>query len=56
MTLAEQNYDIYNKELPAIIIALKYWRVYAEGAPALTIFIDYKNLLYFITTKVLRRR
>jgi len=56
MTLAEQNYDIYNKELLAIVAALKHWRVYAEGAPALTIFTDYKNLLHFTTTKVLRRR
>jgi len=56
ITLAEQNYDIYNKELLAIVVALKHWRVYAEGALALTIFTDHKNLLHFTTTKVLGRR
>ena len=47
----EQNYDIYNKELLAIVAALETWRVYAEGSLDLTIFTDYKNLLYFITIK-----
>jgi Reverse transcriptase (RNA-dependent DNA polymerase). len=56
MTPAEQNYDIHDKELLAIVAALKHWRVYAEGAPALTIFTDHKNLLHFTTTKVLGRR
>ena len=48
---AEQNYDIYNKELLAIVAALETWRVYAEGSPGLTIYIDYKNLLHFIIIK-----
>ena len=29
--IAEINYDVYNKELLAIIRALKEWRVYLEG-------------------------
>ena len=53
---AEQNYDIYDKELLAIVAALETWRVYAEGSPGLTIYIDHKNLLYFTTTKQLNRR
>ena len=53
---AEQNYDIYNKELLAIVAALETWRVYAEGLPDLTIFTNYKNLLHFTTTKQLNRR
>ena len=53
---AEQNYDIYNKELLAIVAALETWRVYAEGLPDLTIFTNYKNLLYFTITKQLNRR
>ena len=53
---AEQNYDIYNKELLAIVAALETWRVYAEGLPNLTIFTDYKNLLHFTIIKQLNRR
>ncbi|KAG9814520.1 hypothetical protein KCU63_g19795, partial [Aureobasidium melanogenum] len=56
MTPAEQNYDIHDKELLAIVAALQHWRVYAEGAPSLTILTDHKNLLTFTTTKVLNRR
>ena len=52
----EQNYDIYNKELLAIVAALQHWRIYAEGAIGLTIYSDHKNLLYFTTTKNLNRR
>ena len=53
---AEQNYDIYNKELLAIVAALESWRVYAEGSLNLTIFTNYKNLLHFIIIKQLNRR
>ena len=47
----EQNYDIYDKELLAIVATLETWRVYTEGSLDLIIFTDYKNLLYFIITK-----
>ena len=53
---AEQNYDIHDKELLAIVAALEHWRVYAEGSVELTILTDHKNLLYFTTTKMLNRR
>jgi hypothetical protein len=56
MSPAEQNYDIHDKELLAIVVSLEHWRVYAEGAPELTILTDHKNLLYFTTTKTLNRR
>lgn len=56
MSPAEQNYDVHDKELLAIVAALQHWRVYAEGAPKLTILSDHKNLTYFTTTKVLTRR
>ena len=56
LSLVEQNYDIYNKELLAIVAALETWRVYAEGLSDLTIFINHKNLLHFIKTKQLNRR
>ena len=53
---AKQNYDVHDKKLLAIIVSLKTWRVYAKGAPQLTIFMDHKNLLQFTTTKQLNRR
>ena len=53
---AEQNYDIHDKELLVIVAALKHWRVYAEGASSLDIYIDHKNLLQFIIIKELNRR
>ena len=56
MTPAEQNYEIYDKELLAIVAALRHWRVYCEGASGLTIYSDHKNLTFFTTTKVLTRR
>jgi hypothetical protein len=56
MSPAEQNYDIHDKELLAIVSALQHWRIYCEGAPKLTIYTDHKNLLYFTTTKVLNGR
>jgi len=53
---AEQNYNIYDKKLLAIVAALQNWRVYAESCSELTIFTDHKNLLTFTTTKELNRR
>jgi hypothetical protein len=50
---AEENYDVYNKELLAIVVVLKYWRIYAESYLDLVIFLDYKNLVNFTTTKTL---
>ncbi len=56
MLVAEQNYDIHDKELLAVVCVLQNWRVYAESYSELTIFMDYKNLLNFIITKELNRR
>ena len=53
---AEQNYDIHDKELLAVVSALEHWRIYAAGAKTLSIYTDHKNLLTFATTKVLNRR
>ena len=45
---AERNYDIYDRELLAVIQALKEWRHYLTGTEHLvTIIMDYKNLGYF---------
>lgn len=53
---AEQNYNIHDKELLAIVASLEHWNVYAKGAPALDIYTDHQNLLTFTTTKKLNRR
>jgi transposase InsO family protein len=55
-TSAEENYDVHDKELLAIVVALEHWRVYAESCSDLLIFSDHKNLVNFTTTKVLNRR
>ena len=52
----KQNYDIHDKELFAIIIFLKIWRIYVEEALEFTIYMNHKNLLQFITIKQLNRR
>jgi hypothetical protein len=54
MTLLKLNYNIYNKELLAIIIVLKKWREFLQGTIELFIIkMDYKNLIGFLTTKKL---
>ena len=54
MASAEYNYEIYNKELLAIIRCLKHWRLELESIDIpIKIFTDYKNLEYFIITKEL---
>ena len=54
---AERNYDIYDKELLAIIRAFKEWRIHLLGAKEkVTVYTDHKNLLYFTTTKTLTTR
>src|SRR5271168_218946 len=54
---AERNYDIYDKELLAVIRAFKEWRHWLEGTlkPVLLV-TDHKNLEYFMTTKTLTKR
>ena len=57
MSPAEQNYDIYDKELLSIIHAFQDWRVYLEGSPhEVKVISDHKNLEYFLKTKQLNRR
>ena len=54
MTLAELNYNIYNKELLGIVIALKEQRAFLYGTTELfKVIMDYKNLIKFLTTKEL---
>ena len=45
---AERNYNIYDRELLAVIQALKEWQHYLTGTEHLvTVIMDYKNLGYF---------
>ena len=54
---AEQDYDMYDQELLAIVETMKQWHHYLEGAnPKAIIQCDHKNLEYFQTSKVLSRR
>lgn len=54
---AECNYEIYDKELMAIIRAFEEWRPELEGAEhPVQVLTDHKNLEYFMTTKNLNRR
>ena len=57
MTLAELNYDIYNKELLGIVTVFKEWRAFLYSTTELfRVIIDHKNLVGFLTTKELNRR
>ncbi|KAG7003723.1 Transposon Tf2-9 polyprotein [Fusarium oxysporum f. sp. conglutinans] len=56
-TATECNYEIYDKELMAIIRCFEEWRPELEGAPSpIRVITDHKNLEYFTTTKLLNRR
>ena len=54
---AEKNYEIYDRELLAIIWALTEWHHYLAGsAHPVTILSDHKNLTYFKSTQKLKPR
>ncbi|KAI0993448.1 hypothetical protein K3495_g14736, partial [Podosphaera aphanis] len=54
---SECNYEIYDKELLAIIRAFEEWRPELEGAAhPIAVISDHKNLEYFMSTKQLNRR
>ena len=53
-TAPEINYEIHDKELLAIVASFEVWRHFLEGAQhQITVYIDHKNLEYFMTAKVL---
>lgn len=53
----ECNYEIYDKELLAIIRCFEEWRPELEGTPSpIKVITDHRNLEYFMTTKLLNRR
>ena len=54
---AKQNYDIGNKELLAVKLALEEWRQWLEGAQVpFQVWTDHKNLEYLQTAKRLNSR
>ena len=54
---AECNYEIYDKELLAIVGAFEQWRPELEGTQLpVQVITDHKALEYFMTTKKLTRR
>ena len=57
MKLAECNYDVHDKELLAIVQALKEWRPYLKGSGQhFRVLTDHQNLIRFTTTKELTGR
>ena len=53
----ERNYEIYNKEMLAVIKELENWRHLIEGTKfKFKVWIDYKNLEYFMKAQRLNRR
>ncbi|EEB89418.1 hypothetical protein MPER_12483, partial [Moniliophthora perniciosa FA553] len=54
---ADRNYEIYDREMLAIIRALEDWRHYLEGLPeSFEIITDHQNLEYWRTAQDLSRR
>jgi hypothetical protein len=53
---AECNYEIYDKEMLAIIQALVAWRSELKSVTSFKILTDHKNLEYFMTTRKLTER
>ena len=50
----KRNYEIYDKEMLAIVRALEEWRHFLEGTEhQFEIWTDHKNLEYFMTAKKL---
>jgi len=53
----EKNYEIYNKEMLAVIRCLEAWRHFLEGARIkFEVWMDHKNLEYFMSSQKLNRR
>jgi hypothetical protein len=54
---AEQNYDIYDLELLAIVKACRHWRPYLAGSPhKVIIYTDHANLQYWHEPHKISRR
>jgi hypothetical protein len=56
---SEKNYEIFYKELLAIVASFKEWGHYLEGNPnrlQAIVYTNHRNLESFMTTKQLTRR
>ena len=53
---AQRNYQIYDKELLAVMLGLEHWRHFLRNAPQFEIWTDHKNLEYFREPQKLNRR
>ncbi len=57
LAAAQLNYEIHNKEMLAIILALTKWRTFLQSTTKrFDILTDNKSLKYFMTSKLLNRR
>ncbi len=57
LSATERNYEIYDKELLAIMLTLDEWRHYLMGAAVdVEIWMDHQNLQYFRKPQKLNRR
>jgi len=53
----ERNYEIHDKEMLAVVRCLEAWRHFLEGTTTrFEIWIDHKNLKYFMKVQKLNRR
>ncbi len=56
LSVTERNYEIYDKELLAIMLALSEWRHYLMGAAKdVEIWTDHQNLQYYRLPQKLNR-
>ena len=54
---ADINYEIHDKEFLAIVDSFQEWRHFLEGAThPVTVYMDHKNLEYFILAQIQNRR
>ena len=55
MNETERNYEIYDRELLAIMEGLKQWQQYLIGSDQFEVWTDHKNLGYFKKPQKLNR-
>jgi len=53
---AERNYEIYDKEMLAIMMGLENWRHFLRNSPEFEVWSDHQNLQYFRNPQKLNRR
>ncbi|GJE99152.1 polyprotein [Phanerochaete sordida] len=57
LTPAEINYEVYDKELLAVVESFRDMRAWLHGStPPVSVISDHKNLEYFMSSRVLNRR